>query len=168
MIKNKESLHSIILGILYESKKIILSRSLNRYANYEINELYKNQRKEKLKEIKNKQKISKAIYYLKKQNFIYIKNGQVNLSNKGLFKYLLHKSSKIKTKKTTNKYLIIFDIPEDMKKIRENFRKILYNLGATKIQRSVFLLKDIKAYYFIKKTIKDIKMTDNIKIFTCR
>lgn len=94
-----------------------------------------------------RQNIVKSITYLKRQRLVSIveKNGQqiLTLSENGRKKILQYNLDKITLKKPKrwDGYwrLVIFDIPEDMKRGREAFREKLKHLGFYQLQKSCFV-----------------------------
>lgn len=95
----------------------------------------------------NKEKFSQIIYRLKKQGIIesYFENKReyLVLSLKGKKKtqdYLLSDLQIPKPEEWDNKWrLVIFDIPDTFKNMRNIFRKKLLELGFVKLQESVFI-----------------------------
>lgn len=93
------------------------------------------------------EKFSQLIYRLKKQGIIedYFENGDrcIELSEKGLKKiktYLFDDYQIKKTDKWDHKWrLVIFDIPDEIRKARDALRKKLKELGFIKLQESVFV-----------------------------
>ena len=94
-----------------------------------------------------RQNIVKSITYLKRQRLVSVveKNGQqiLTLSENGRKKILQYDLDKITLKKPKkwDGYwrLVIFDIPENMKRGREAFREKLKHLGFYRLQKSCFL-----------------------------
>jgi hypothetical protein len=101
----------------------------------------------KYKKLKNKRQFSKFICYLKKNNFIKVKNIQGNeaiiLTKTGIDK-AIKVSFKIeinqrKKRKDGKWIMIIFDIPKNRKKDRSLLRDVLKNLGYKMFQHSVWV-----------------------------
>ena len=116
---------------------------------------------------RTRQSFHKFIFYLKSKDLIKVnlkdKNHKlIKLTPKALRKIyklkLIYKSKlkrdKAKRLKNDQKILIIFDIPEEKRKTRNNFRRFLYLLGYKRIQKSVF----INSLNVIKETQKLIKI----------
>jgi len=106
-------------------------------------DLYKLRRNYGRKE--DRQQFSQLIYYLKKKGYIKIKNLEekqgVILTKKGAEKVL-----KIKLKTTDKKkrkdgkwQMVIFDIPERKRALRDLFRKTLEILGYKMLQQSIWV-----------------------------
>lgn len=99
------------------------------------------------KDKKKKQKIYSTFYSLKKNNYL-IKKGKGNksfyiLTPKALIKILKIKNKIRKRKKWDGKYrIVIFDIPEKFKKIRDLFRRSLYQLNFKELQESILISED--------------------------
>jgi len=124
--------------------------------------------KEKIK--KEKRKIINTLYYLKKANLIIMskKDGKLKLSDKGFFRVILNKSRKMESKKIGSYfYLVIFDIPEEMRVVRNLFRRVLYNFGSDRIQKSVFIVENEKGHRLIKDLIRRSKVNEYVKIVKC-
>ena len=92
-----------------------------------------------------KAKFNQLIYHLKRSNYIKTRNLKENkaiiLTKKGIYK-VLNVSFKIerKPKRKDGKWImLIFDIPERYSKSRSLLRSILYNLGYTMFQQSVWI-----------------------------
>jgi len=104
---------------------------------YELKKQYKRE--------KTKQKFSQLVYRLKKNGYIKIKNLEQNkgviLTKKGVEKVL---KSKIKTqggkKRSDGKWqMIIFDIPEEKRCLRDLLRKKLILLKYKMLQQSIWI-----------------------------
>lgn len=102
---------------------------------------------EKYRKAKNRQQFNKLIYYLKKNNFIKVKNLQgkkaILITKRGIDK-ALKVSFKIKgggfKKRRDGKWImLIFDIPKQNKKHRTLLRSVLKNLGYKIFQHSVWV-----------------------------
>jgi len=123
--------------------------------------------------LRKKKKIQKAIHYLKKANLIQINGQEIKLSNKGRIRLIINKSlekslkNKSKKKKNSNFYLIIFDIPEKHRRIRDLFRRVLYNFGADMIQKSVFLIKEEKSFLYVQDLVQECEIKDFVKLIKC-
>lgn len=169
MSKTKEKLPPLVIKIIYESKKLLTCYSLQQYLLYEYYEA-KRIEKTKREEFKRKRrKVQNTIYYLKNSGFLDFKKGEsLKLSRKGLLKHIINQSKLYKPNKSKTDYfyLIIFDVPEELKQIRNLFRKVLYNFGAVMLQKSVFILKDEKVYQHIKELIKVSDIESYVKLIT--
>ncbi len=99
------------------------------------------------KDKKNRDRYYATINRLMKYNFIIVEkkgnNRIIKLTPKGIIKVQRIKWRQLNLKENKQKNyktcVIIFDIPEKVKRMRELFRKCLYELGFKKIQKSVFL-----------------------------
>lgn len=104
---------------------------------YNLRKQYKKQ--------KNKQKFSQLIYRLKKNGYIKIKNLEQNkgvlLTKKGVEKVLKAKlRMKDKQKRSDKKWqMIIFDIPEKKRHLRDLLREKLRLLEYKKLQQSIWI-----------------------------
>lgn len=102
---------------------------------------------EKYRKLKNRQRFNKLIYYLKKNNFIKVKNLQGNeavlLTKKGKDKAMKASfkivNSRQKKRKDGKWIMIIFDIPQRQKSQRTLLRSVLINLGYKLFQQSVWV-----------------------------
>jgi len=94
---------------------------------------------------KSRKYFSQFIYYLKKRGYIKIKNLEqkkgVMITRKGLEKALkVRFKIKEKRMRKDGKYqMVIFDIPERKRKLREIFREYLQILGYKMFQQSVWI-----------------------------
>lgn len=102
---------------------------------------------EKYRKMKNRQAFYKLVYYLKKNNFIKVKNLQgrnaVLLTKKGTDKALKASfkidKSKLRKRKDGKWIMVIFDIPQNRKRDRALLRSVLKNLGYKLFQQSVWI-----------------------------
>jgi len=125
---------------------------------------------EKYQKDKKRKTFSNLIYYLKRKNYIKIKNLEskpaIILTKKGINR-ALEVSFKIeeKIKRKDGKWaMLIFDVPEKHRKSRDLLRSILYNLGYKMFQQSVW----ITPYDVSEKTEKLLQLHDldsYVKIF---
>jgi predicted transcriptional regulator len=106
-------------------------------------ELYKRKREWGRK--MDRKNFAKLIHYLKKKGWIRVKELEgkkaVILTSEGLEKVfkIKHKFLKKEKRKDKKWLMVIFDIPEKKKKIREIFREYLKNLGYQKFQKSIWI-----------------------------
>ncbi|MDD5289720.1 MAG: CRISPR-associated endonuclease Cas2 [Patescibacteria group bacterium] len=169
MITFKERLTDLVLEIIYESRRVLTTHSLMEAVYFDLTEKIKNDQKRIKFARKEKEKIQKTIYHLRRMGCIEMNNNKIiKLSVKGRIKMILYKSRKIRKKDTKSYfYILIFDIPENMRKIRDLFRRVLYNFGSDKLQKSVFTIESEEAFILIKDLIKESKMNDYVKILKC-
>lgn len=113
--------------------------------------------------IEHKRQFARMIYYLRNQKLIKTyyegKEKFIELTDRGrqrIAKTVMRDEFEIKKpQKWDGKWrIVIFDIPEDLKKTRESIRKILKELGFYQLQKSVFIypfdcIEEIK---FIEQT----------------
>ncbi len=132
-------------------------------------EFYRQKILDKLyKKYKNKKRVTKTLYYFKKQNYINTKvvDGQrvFYLSPHGYSKILKIKLKlKRKKLKKDGKYrIIIFDIPEKEKLKREYFRKGLKCLGFQQLQKSVWV-SPYDVFKELRLFAEDCRLTENVK-----
>jgi len=101
--------------------------------------------KNRYKRKQTKQQLSQLIYYLKKNDYIRIKNLEQNkgivLTKKGREKVLKIKLKTSKKKKRSDRkwQMIIFDIPEEKRYLRDLLRKKLYSLEYIMLQQSIWI-----------------------------
>ncbi len=106
------------------------------------NPIFKRYRK-----MKNKRAFNNLIHYLKRNNFIRVKNLQGNqavmLTKKGADKAMRARfkfEDSKKTKRRDGKWImIIFDIPQRHQKARNLLRSVLQNMGYKMFQQSVWV-----------------------------
>ena len=135
------SLYNLLEEVDDAFAMIFPSREFFREARY--HDLYKLKRA--YEKEKSRKYFGQFIYYLKKQGYIKIKNLEqkkgVMITRKGLQKAVRVKF-KIKEKRVRKdgKYqMVIFDIPERKRKLREIFREYLQILGYRMFQQSVWI-----------------------------
>ncbi|MBI2633521.1 MAG: CRISPR-associated endonuclease Cas2 [Parcubacteria group bacterium] len=141
------------------------------YAPLSRRELYNNffnnisyfERKVRRKELQ-RARFAKWVYGLKRAGYLIdvkrknLKGGEgFIISEKGFRRIGILKTKIASKQKRADKrwYMVIFDVPESRRRIRDNFRECLYNLGFKQLQQSVFI-----SPYEIDKELKDI-----IKLF---
>ena len=94
------------------------------------------------------------------------KKGEYKLTPKGWMKYALsyagHYPKGNKSEKGKG-FIVIFDIPERYRGFRDVFRRVLYSLGFSQLQRSVFLTYDLKAFKFVGRIIVNCELEDRVK-----
>ena len=96
---------------------------------------------------KNKKDFSQFLYYLRKNGYVKIKNMEggkaIILEKKGFKKILSTKFKNFKLKDKKRKdgkcIMLIFDIPENRRILRDLLREVLYNLGYKMLQQSVWI-----------------------------
>jgi CRISPR-associated endonuclease Cas2 len=113
---------------------------------------------------------NQLIYYLKKKGYIKIKNLEQKqaalITQKGAEKILKTKlKKKEREKRADGKWqMIIFDIPEKKKRMRELLRDSLYFLGYQKLQQSVWVCP----YNVLKETeaiLRNYSLDQHVKLF---
>ncbi len=165
-----DSLTNFLLVAIYESKKLLTSFSIQQYLLYDYYHSLRANKGNIQKSKLQQRRIKKAFYYLRRAQYINLDNQQrIKLTNKGLYKAILFKAKQLKTNKSNSNsafYIIIFDIPERYKHLRNLFRRILYHLGGELLQRSVFVLRNKSAYFFLKDLIKQSEIKNYVKIIT--
>lgn len=109
-----------------------------------------------LKRKKRKKQFSQFINYLKKKGYIKIKENEgLLLTSLGKEKSLLVKpklkSKNLKKRKDNKWIMVVFDIPENKRKWRDNFRKFLIGFGFQKFQKSIWVCP-----YDVIKEVREI------------
>lgn len=117
----------------------------------------------------SRKQFAQFVNYLKKQGYIQIatlKERQgILLTPKGKRKALGAKFSlepppQFKKRRDGKWLMVIFDIPEKKKRLREDFRKFLYSLGFQKLQKSVWV-----SPYDVQKQLDEIIRVYNLENF---
>lgn len=94
---------------------------------------------------KNRRKFENLVYYLKRKNYIKIKNLEnkqaILLTKSGMEKAITasFKLGEAQKRKDGKMIMLIFDIPQVRKKARDLLRSILKNLGYKLFQQSVWI-----------------------------
>jgi len=118
---------------------------------------------------KDRNQFAQFINYLKRKGYIQIANLKekkgILLTPKGKqrvlrTKFLLENSSNFKKRKDGKWLMVIFDIPEKKRRLREEFRKFLYSLGFQKLQKSVWV-----SPYDVQKQLEEIIRTYQLDPF---
>lgn len=132
--------------------------------------------RERTRRKRKKKWLSRRIDYLKRQHYIEsVKAGEerlYRLTAKGKYEILrlqfaLHMQAERRKKWDGNFYLIVWDIPEMMKKYRDFFRKLLKRNGFTMLQQSVWMtrvnprpaIKPLLEYLSLEKYFEIIKIS---------
>jgi len=118
---------------------------------------------------RNRKQFGQFINYLKRKGYIEIatlkgKQG-ILLTSKGKVKSLRVKyklGSEFKIRKDRKWIMVVFDIPEKMRKYRDEFRKYLLSFGFQKFQKSIWVcpydtledLQEVARIYSLDKFIK--------------
>ena len=121
----------------------------------------------------SRKQFAQFVNYLKKKGYIQIaklkeKKG-ILLTPKGKrkalkTKFLLEPSPELKRRKDGKFLMIIFDIPEKKRQLRDEFRKILYSLGSQQLQKSVWVSPfDIQKQ--LEEVIRIYDLENYVRIF---
>lgn len=129
------------------------------------NEIYK-----KYKKRYGAIRLSKFVYYLKKRGYIETKDWETRkglaLTPKGLNKILKRRNKEIRLpiRKDKRWQMVVFDIPEKSRKVRDIFRDALKVLGYQQLQKSIW----VSPYEVAEKTkeiISSLNLEDEVKLF---
>lgn len=88
------------------------------------------------------------------------KNHRVTITEKGWLRLLkivggqTGQSQSSITQKSKRSYMIVFDVPERFRKVRDQLRRCLYASGFAQVQKSIFMTYDGKVYRLMGKIIK--------------
>jgi CRISPR/Cas system-associated endoribonuclease Cas2 len=164
----KGEIRDLILELIEKNDRLISLRSLKRTLYYEYYRAREIEYEDWKKTKEERLKIEKIFSYLQKAGYLKIQQSTVSLTEKGIFSRLLNKSKKIKKQKNKKYYyLVIFDIPEKMRHARDLLRKVLYNFGSDRLQKSVFVIETEEGFDLIKKLIRQSKMEEFVKLIKC-
>jgi len=145
--------------------RILTVRSLRNLTSPELTDFW-----QEVKKRKQRRNFSQLIYHLKKRGLIKIKNLEgkrgILLTPKGKQKALSVRFKNIKKEKRKDSkwIMVIFDIPEKKRKIRDLFRKNLLVLGYQRLQKSIWVCP----YDVFKETeelIRDYLIDFYVRIF---
>lgn len=131
-----------VLGIAGEAVDFLTG---NKYHRIDVLFGQENPVFKKLRQEKSGQRFHQLIYYLKRKNYIKVKNLEgkkaVMLTKEGFSKALAIKwTFEEKRKRKDGKWImIVFDIPKNHSKARVLLRSILINLGYVLFQHSVWI-----------------------------
>lgn len=126
-----------------------------------------------LKRRKRRKRFNQFINYLKRYGYIKVKELEgkeaILLTPKGRKKVLKAKilkddSGKLKKRKDGRWIMVIFDIPEKERVIRDVFRSFLYCLGFEQLQRSVWI-SPYQVSDDLREIIRTYKLESNVRIF---
>jgi CRISPR/Cas system-associated endoribonuclease Cas2 len=164
----KEATKDEILGLIYGYEKTLSFCSIKGAILFDYYKIKEKEHRDFERAKKEKKKIERIFYYLQKASYIKVNQENVFLTNKGTLSLLLSKSKKIKKEKNKKYYyLVIFDIPEKMRRARDLLRRVLYNFGSDRLQKSVFTIESEEGYKLIKNLVKQSKIGDYVKIIKC-
>ncbi|MEW6610828.1 MAG: hypothetical protein AB1352_04380 [Patescibacteria group bacterium] len=95
------------------------------------------------------------------------KAGKYRLTPKGWLKFALNYAQQFKSlpisKIKQDGYILIFDIPEKYRHFRDTLRNVLYSLGFSQLQKSVFFTQDKKAFEFAGRIVVNCELEDRVK-----
>lgn len=117
-----------------------------------------------------RQQVQKSLHQLQKNEFITQEGGKPRLTLKGWVRYawnysrLVKKSKRRKTRGTKEWFIVVFDIPEELRRFRDSLRRTLYNLGFSRLQDSVFVSHDPEQFEFISKIVSQSELFDRVKL----
>lgn len=66
--------------------------------------------------------------------------------------------------RATGQWLVIFDIPEQQRRIRDLLRRVLYAMGGRYVQRSVFLINDADGYRLVRHIVRVARLEPHVAI----
>ncbi len=109
--------------------------------------------------------------FLKRDGLVFMKNGKIVLAPRGYLKlnFLKKRSAgrlpdaKYEIAASADIVLIVFDIPEKRRRVRDWLRVVLKRLGLKMIQRSVWLGK-VKIPQEFLDDLKNLKILENVEI----
>lgn len=119
---------------------------------------------------KSRKYFSQLIYYLKKRGYIKIRKLEqkkgIMLTKKGLERVLeaKFKMSEKKKRKDSKWQMVIFDIPEKKRKLRELFRECLRILGYKMLQQSVWV-SPFDVYKETEEIVRKYSLDPYVRLF---
>jgi len=164
-----DSLLLALSDLTDDFSKLMYPRIVNDVSLYPLIPRYNYNKKVNKKNFK--QKYNVTLNNLKRCHYLIIKKGKkgirVSFTNKGIIR-LLRLKWKLKNRKVKSKSkkdcLIVFDVPEKRRNMRDLLRLCLYDLGFSQLQKSVFI-GDEDMVYEIKQLIDICELRDMVKIF---
>jgi len=162
-LKIREPLTERVLARLTELEPLFSMTSGAAYELFGFNDLRKMRRwnryqKEKAKREQNH--IKKAFQNLVQADLVTLakgRTGHYRLTPKGWIKYARsyarHFKKAEKSPRQKGGFVLIFDIPEQHRHFRDTLRTVLYSLGFTQLQKSVFFTHDQKAFAFAGRIV---------------
>ena len=160
-------LYNLIEGVDRASEKFIPPRTMREVLYPDFYRL-----KREYERRKAKRRFSQFINYLKKKGYVEIKNLKekqgVLLTKKGIEKVVNFKF-KIKTEKREKRsdgkwQMIIFDIPEREKYLRDLLREKIYSLGYKMLQQSVWVCP-YDVFKETEKFLREYSLDQYIRLF---
>jgi len=125
---------------------------------------------ERYRKQRNAKNFAKLIYYLKRKNLIKIENLEgkkaIILTKRGIDKALKasFKMEKMQKRKDGKWVMLIFDIPERRRKLRDLLREILQNLGFKLYQKSVWISPyDVSEK--VERAVQTYSLDEFVKVF---
>jgi len=121
-------------------------------------------------EQRERKRIAKAFENLCQADYLTAvkgKKGTYRITPKGWLKFAISYARHFKASATSGKqggFLIVFDIPERHRQFRDVFRRVLYSLGFSQFQRSVFYTSDRKVFEFAARIIVNCELEDCAKL----
>lgn len=159
------SLYSLIEGFDRTSEKFIPPRSMRELLYPDFYKL-----KQEYERKKARRTFSHFLNYLKKRGYIEIKNLKENkgilLTQEGTERvFTLRQKNEKKQKRTDNKWeMIIFDIPERKRYLRDLLRIKLYSLGYKMLQQSIWV-SPYDIYKETEKFLREYSLDQYVRLF---
>ncbi len=127
----------------------------------ELRRQYRKKRSEK--------QFNKLIYHLKQKGLIKIQHEGVMLTPKGVEKATRVRWKIVRSERRTDgkMVMVIYDFPEDKRRLRDLFRSILVSLGYQEFQLSVWICKK-KVESETEAAIQEYKLWDYVRLFVIK
>jgi len=162
--------NKILLAIAENSIYLNYPKSIKQQSGWDLKKYYHLKEIEKMENKIEKRRIQKTITRLVK-NGVLNKKDNITLTPKGWLKFIswystLYQKNPNKKQNKNEIYLIIFDIPEKYRKVRDLLRRALYHWGFDMIQKSVFLTYDKKAFKFMQQLVAHADVKQFVKFIS--
>ncbi len=167
-VRKGERMSDTILAVLSDAFKFSMKLSMDPLK-FEQRAEFIERDAERARRLQLRRRVRQSFRALEKAEFIAEQDGTYRLTLKGWMRYAWNYSRTMKKlkkpRKTGKKMLIVvFDIPEALKRFRESLRRTLYNLGFSQLQKSVFVGYDARAFDFIARVLAQTELHDRVKL----
>ncbi len=138
---------------------------------YEKYLYYKNRREEIESRRRERKTIQQSLSRLIRAGCVIEKGKKYRLTPSGWLRFSLAYGKAVKKQKKRSRrrgnrknMIVLFDVPEKQRHIRDTLRKLLYSLGFSLFQQSVFIGSNPDSFEIISKVIANADVGDRVKL----
>lgn len=137
---------------------------------YEKYLYYKQVREENETRKRERKNVRQSLSRLVQAGCVVEQGKKYRLSPSGWLRFSLAYAKVVKKQKSLARegkrrnLIVLFDVPEKQREIRDTLRKLLYSLGFTMLQRSVFLGSNPDSFEVVSKVVANANVGDRVKL----